>query len=489
MKFGTVGNFEAITVSRGVDSSHLSRDGRDPVDENKGAEQKEGNNDVGKSLALYVVPVGEMAVLPDDIGRLGAFVELELVADQSLMGALNKVSKHGGVVSLKSDESSGGGGQGIEVLEEIVDLNLLLTHGIEVLGGNGGTTSAKSLNETRVGEREDDVGDLSAAILALLVLLGGAVKRFKGPAVILVSNPGVEFGLDLLAHLLLKSICGSLTAGLHGTTGSLVDVVSPFKVAVGLHGELDGVVTSSDGGAIPLDHLDLAALVHEANRDGEKESNEGCDSDGHGHRVVPLILLISGLDAGELHEKRSVVSGARRVGDAPEFLASPVENLGLVADGLIETILYPIRVGFAVSVQFAGLADEPRRSCRVNTVVVDLANRAEWAGKSERANGRGDLSALHAGVTKVAHVSVEVRALHSNVLISRTTLEEHDGGQEEDGVEGERPDEAPQHVEVSDDTKAESGNGVSVLSLLTDWVLSLLLSLLNDLLAVNRDCL
>lgn len=64
--------------------------------------------------------------------------------------------------------------------------------------------------------------------------------------------------------------------------------------------------------------------------------------------------------------------------------------------------------------------------------------------------------------------------------------EERYGGKEEDAVKCERPDQAPEHVEVCNDAEAELGDWSLVRDQITNRVLLLTLLLLGDFLAVDH---
>lgn len=108
-----------------------------------------------------------MAVLPDDVCRLGRLIKFHvLVQDSELVRDIfvRVKSKGGGVVALKSDESSGWHSKLVKVLEEIVNLLLFSTHRVEILRGNRTSTGSQSGNEAGVVEGENNVGNLCALI-------------------------------------------------------------------------------------------------------------------------------------------------------------------------------------------------------------------------------------------------------------------------------------------------------------------------------------
>ena len=77
----------------------------------------------------------------------------------------------------------------------------------------------------------------------------------------------------------------------------------PLLVGLPFDGELDGVVTSSHGSAVPLELLDGTALVHEADGGGEEEGDQDGSCDGKRHLVVLLLLGLCTLDARVLDEQ------------------------------------------------------------------------------------------------------------------------------------------------------------------------------------------
>jgi len=215
-----------------------------------------------------------VAVFPDDVSRLGALFEGERLSEKSHVitgvGVLSdEVGERLRVVGLKGDEGSGGGGQAIELLEQVVDLRFAFAHLVEVLSGDAGTTLTESLDKLRVVEGEHDVGDLGTGVLESLSLLF-SVKLDSGPFVVL--NPFGEFLLKFSNEGLLESVGGSNTV-FFGTIRGLIDISLPVLVSVLLDGELTGEITGGDSGAIPLDLLDFATLVHVSDRHREKEGN------------------------------------------------------------------------------------------------------------------------------------------------------------------------------------------------------------------------
>lgn len=74
---------------------------------------------------------------------------------------------------------------------------------------------------------------------------------------------------NFLRELLFKSKSWSNLV-LEGTTRRFVLLLLPFEVIFFLNWELDGEISSSDSGTIPLNLQDLASLEHFANRNSEK---------------------------------------------------------------------------------------------------------------------------------------------------------------------------------------------------------------------------
>jgi len=66
----TIGLGKLFTVGGREHSGHLSREGRDPVDEGGGAGEKDTDEDKGGKLSHLVLSRREVAVLPDDVGGL-----------------------------------------------------------------------------------------------------------------------------------------------------------------------------------------------------------------------------------------------------------------------------------------------------------------------------------------------------------------------------------------------------------------------------------
>ena len=96
---------------------------------------------------------------------------------------------------------------------------------------------------------------------------------------------------------------------------------------------------------------------------------------------------------------------------------------------------------------------------------------------------------MDAGVAQVAEVGVKVRALDGvrHLAVSRAGRVGEHGGQENERVDGESPDEHPEHVDVSDDTEAELRDRVRIDDAAIDGVLLLFHLLLNDFLAIDLD--
>ena len=261
-----------------------------------------------------------MAVLPDDVGGLRAVLELELLLQElDVLVALlvvNHVTEGGGVVALEGDEGSSRHGECLEIVEQFVDLDLAFTHAVEVVSSDLSTTSSESLDQRCVVEGEDDIGDLGASILrnflsSNLLLLGLAIDFFDSPGV--VSDPLVKLLLDLLLHVFFEGESWG-DALLKGTTRSLVDVSFPPVIAagliVGLDGELDGVVTSCDGGHVPLELLDLSTFIHGLDADSEEEADKDTSGDSDGHLIILSCQVLIRLNACVLEEEGGVLSDA-----------------------------------------------------------------------------------------------------------------------------------------------------------------------------------
>ena len=351
LKLVTVSSLKVFTVSRGIENeSSVGGNCGDVEDKDERGEEEDSNDGVGLKLTPEVIHAGEVTVLPDDISRLRALVKLEGVAEQLLVILLDEISKDSRIVALEGDEGSSGNGQIIEILEKLIDLSLLFAHGIEVLSSNASTTLTKGIDKLRVVEGENDVGNLGTAILRRgVLLLGLAIEFIEGPAVLRVGNPVIDHLFASSFELLLEGKSGSLSA-LHTTSpwirivGSLfVDVVSPVKVdRLVLHGELNRVVTSGHGGAVPLDHLDLATLVHVADGNSEEESNEDTHANSKSHVVVLGLLLVFGDDTRVLDEQSGIfaldalfpLGPPLLLCSLPEALVrAPLQDSGFLTDG------------------------------------------------------------------------------------------------------------------------------------------------------------
>lgn len=285
-------------------------------------------------------------------------------------------------------------------MEQLVDLLLLSAHGVEVLGGDALTTGAEGLDEARVVEGEDDVGDL-VRVLARVGLAALAEELVLGPLV--VGDPLVEFLFDLSLQLLLEGEGGSLVA-LKGTTGSAIDVFFPVQVVLLLNRKLDREVASGHGGDVPFELNNLAALEHVSDGDRVEHGNqEGC-ANGKSHLVVLDFLLGGILHARVLNEQRRILFTAACNMRFLQRLATEVEEVRLSSDGGVEARSNPRRVGLAGSVEFVRLAVVLALDRRAHTVVVDLADCAVGAGEGKAANAGRDLSALDAGVAEVSEV-------------------------------------------------------------------------------------
>ena len=82
----------------------------------------------------------------------------------------------------------------------------------------------------------------------------------------------VELLLDLLCEVLLESVCrGDLM--FEGTIRGAVNLALPPIVAIGLNCELNRVVASGDSRDVPLELLDLIALVESPDGDSEEEAD------------------------------------------------------------------------------------------------------------------------------------------------------------------------------------------------------------------------
>ena len=261
-----------------------------------------------------------MAVLPDDVGGLRAVLELKFLLQKLdvlvTLLIINHITESSRVVALECDEGSSGYGESLEVIEKFIDLDLAFTHSIEVIGRDLSTTSSESLDQGCVVEGEDDIGDLGASILrnflsSNLLLLGLSIDFFDSPGV--VSDPLVKLLLDLFLHVLLEGESWG-NALLEGTARGFVDVCLPPVITtgliVGLDWELDGVVTSCDGGHVPLKLLDLAALIHGLDADSEEEADKNTSGNSDGHLVVLGCQVLFRLNACVLEEEGGVISDA-----------------------------------------------------------------------------------------------------------------------------------------------------------------------------------
>lgn len=98
---------------------------------------------------------------------------------------------------------------------------------------------------------------------------------------------------------------------------------------------------------------------------------------------------------------------------------------------------------------------------------------------------------MDAGVAQVSEVCVKVRALYSirdRIIGCAVHVEEH-RGQQDQRVDGESPDEHPEHVHVGNDTEAELGEWVRRYDGSIDWVLLRFHLLLDDFLSIDLYCL
>ena len=121
-----------------------------------------------------------------------------------------------------------------------------------------------------------------------------------------------------------------------------------------------------------------------------------------------------------------------------------------------------------------------------DTIVEEFANFTVGARNGELADNSWNLSALNAGVAQVTHVAIEVVTLDSDIIVGTTLAIEHEGGDEEDRVQGECPDQAPKHVDVGNDAESELSDWVLFRGS-PDVVLLLLGCLLLDLLTVDHN--
>lgn len=94
---------DVVTVDLWVRISDLARVGCNNVDRNERTKQEDRDNHESEGLALYVIPVGEMSVFPDDICWLRSIDKLHGLAKE-LLGASVFQGKHLTIFFLKSDE-------------------------------------------------------------------------------------------------------------------------------------------------------------------------------------------------------------------------------------------------------------------------------------------------------------------------------------------------------------------------------------------------
>jgi len=98
-----------------------------------------------------------------------------------------------------------------------------------------------------------------------------------------------------------------------GTIRGAVNLALPPIVAIGLNCELNRVVASGDSRDVPLELLDLIALVESPDGDSEEEADKDTSNHGYGHLLVLGRLRGLILNAGELHEESSSITRAGRV--------------------------------------------------------------------------------------------------------------------------------------------------------------------------------
>lgn len=179
----------------------------------------------------------------------------------------------------------------------------MLTHLVEILASDELTSLAQGKDKLGVVEGENDVGDLNFGD-------GGSITsraRLRTWSIHCIDQRGSSM-LD--GHLLLN-ILDQVLFEAHSRRHSILVIttrlpeliVVPLTVAIGVDPELDSVVTSGDGGHVPLELLDLAALIQVSQRNGKEESNQDAKSNGRGDGVVLVMLLFLGLDALELSKE------------------------------------------------------------------------------------------------------------------------------------------------------------------------------------------
>ena len=100
-----------------------------------------------------------------------------------------------------------------------------------------------------------------------------------------------------MAHISLLQVC-------------IVDLVLPVVIILLEDFELDSVVTSSDGGHVPLKLLDLATLVKISDSNSEQETDQRSSAHSQRQTIVFLFLLLGALDTFVLNEEYSLVSQA-----------------------------------------------------------------------------------------------------------------------------------------------------------------------------------
>ena len=223
--------------------------------------------------------VGEVAVLPDDVSGLRAVLELKFLVQKrdALIAApcfACQVSEGLRVVALERDEGSCGHGECFKIIEQVINLDLTFAHSVEVIGRNLATTFPQCLNQGRVIEGEDDVGDLGFLLRWLIsanltLFLRLSADLFDGP--IIHCNPLVQVLLNFFLQVLLEGISWG-DALLEGAARGAVHISLPPVVALGcvlaFDRELNGIVTGCDCGHVPFELLDLAAFKQELDADG-----------------------------------------------------------------------------------------------------------------------------------------------------------------------------------------------------------------------------
>ena len=84
LKLSAIRVLDALAILGWVLGGHLGGVRGDGKDDAEGAEEKHNDDEERNSLAAHVVTVGEVAILPNDIGWLGGVFEAEILSEEQV---------------------------------------------------------------------------------------------------------------------------------------------------------------------------------------------------------------------------------------------------------------------------------------------------------------------------------------------------------------------------------------------------------------------